>query len=388
MPRDIPTELRVYESDPTSTTVTWSLVPNRLNALKHRSRLPGGFHILEIEIPVTPGEYSQWRNERIFYRAILEQGATTLWEGRLENITIADLGKIRLTFRGYFRTFVDTIDDNATYSRSYNLTGDAIIKDMLDNAFHADAQTPNTTDQTNIDAPGHTAINRNYDSDHPEWSLWDILTDSTVGVLTFGDSSDNKMDFAIWENRIVHYSARNPTTVDWLAYLYDPALASVKNFPAQIDTESLGTAVKAVYDSGGITETAYNADSTQITKYARVERAIPNMGSVSAANAQEARDTRLASTKELQQRTDSLTLTRIFDANGIEQPLCRVRAGDVLRIADWQPTTAGLGSASLDALRTFVLEEVECNHSTNELRVRPDFPSRSVSSRLARNRIQ
>lgn len=378
-------EVRFYSRGISSTDLLDSVVPESANELVHQTRLPGGFHLLQIRLRVKPNEYAKWR-DRPLARVKLEGGGTVNFEGRIESLDLVDSGLLLLTCRGYYRAFAMSVDNNATYSRNYsNKRGDEIIKDMLDNGFHADADPPETTNQNRIENPGHTGLTVNFDTDHPDWSLWRVLTDANQGVLKYGDSNDKHMDFAVWEDGVVHYSPRDPTSVDWIAYLFDPSRQSVKRFPSVVDVESVATAVGAVYDNAGtLTQVAYATDAAGITEFSRIEKVIPNLGPVTATNAQEARDSRLEETKDWNQRTDSIVLTRVFDENGVERPLCDVRAGDVLRIADWRPTSQSLGIADLDRLRSFVVLETRCDHVNNELTIRPDFESRKLTARVAR----
>jgi hypothetical protein len=95
----------------------------------------------------------------------------------------------------------------------------------------------------------------------------------------------------------------------------------------------------------------------------------------------------LALRKDLQQQVDRIELDRVWDADGVEWPLCRVRAGEVLRIPDFVPRTGDLDSLSLDAFRTFVIEETTCDHLAGVLSVRPDRDGQSLVDVLVRNGV-
>ena len=56
-----------------------------------------------------------------------------------------------------------------------------------------------------------------------------------------------------------------------------------------------------------------------------------------------------------------------------------MRAGDVIRIPDFTPSTADLDRLVFDAYRTFFIEETSCDHVTGVLSIRPDSESATSS---------
>ena len=81
-----------------------------------------------------------------------------------------------------------------------------------------------------------------------------------------------------------------------------------------------------------------------------------------------------------------LELTRLFDDNNAEYPLCRIRAGDVLQVVDLIPTSVGITTPDLDALRTFYVRETRCDHRTGTVTVFPDHEDLSLPRLLAQAR--
>ena len=146
-------------------------------------------------------------------------------------------------------------------------------------------------------------------------------------------------------------------------------------------------------DPGGtneiIVETlgAVSSDAASIAKYIRRERVLANVGESDSTAAGNKADAELASSKDFQQELDTLVVTQVWDSNGVSQSLCKVRAGDVIKIRDLIPTSVGLASVDLDSLRTFVIEEVTCNHSRGEITIRPDRSSKSLAALLSRAHI-
>lgn len=384
MPRRLPGAVQIFVFDASdvdnhSTAQVELFQPNDIERLVHETRLPGGFWRLSFQLPMTVGEYWDWRINRLLYRILVTESLATIFEGRLEDID-GDPRTPTLTFWGYWRNFTDSVNNNKSYTKDYNTTGDQILSDMLTNGFHADTLQL-STDETDIEAPGVT-IDQTYD-DH--LNLWQVLTDPTKGVLTFGNSSDQQMDLAVWEDRQISYTARNPSAVTWKSYIDSPNLQGVRRFPVKIAWRTVANALTAIYSS--TSETSVNTDTDSITKYLRREFTVPDIGTSAVGTANARRDTELAARKDPQQQSESIVLTRVFDSNGREATLCRVRAGDVLQIPDFIPKSSGVSGATLDALTTFFIEETRCDHERGELTVRPDAKSNALSAILARNRL-
>ena len=383
MPLNLSQNLKLYEKSPTSTTITELLLPSQVDKLTHTTRLPGGFWTLSFQTPMTEQRYWDWRINRQLFRIVLEGALKqVLWGGRLEEIS-GPINAPTLKFRGYWSNFDDAVDNNKTYTNSHDTTADAILKDMLDNGFHADTVQVDVTDQSQIASPGV-----NIDVTFPlDFSLWRALTDTGIGVLQYGDTSDNVVDFAVWEDRISFLTIRNPTAVTWKSYM--KGQGGVRGSPNLRTTwKRLYNAISVLYDvTGTENQGAFSSDSESITAHIRREQVIPNILESGATEAASRAASELFRRKDIQQELDTLTITKVWDANGAEQSLCRVRAGDVIQIPDLIPTSTGLGGAALDALRTFVIEEATCNHQRGELVIRPDRSSTSLDALLFRAQI-
>ena len=152
-----------------------------------------------------------------------------------------------------------------------------------------------------------------------------------------------------------------------------------------MDTRQIANSVVVQYSSGTLTAEETDADS--VAQFKRQELVIPDIGTSTATPAAERRGQELAARKDLQQEADTITITRLFDNNGLEFPLCRVRAGDVIMVEDFAPKSSSIGTPDLDALRTFVIEESVCSHESGELRLRLDREGTNLLDILARNKI-
>lgn len=380
MPRSVAQHMKLYAADVSSAELTELMRPDLISRITHSTRLPGGFWRLELPVPSREIDYWRWREERLLSRLVLEEaGGRTLWEGRLEDVELVEnLHATALGFVGYWSNFTDSVRVAA-----YSATGDAIVRDLRDGiptdalqlaASNAFIETPGVTITLDFSADG--------------WSAWRILTDSKRGVLTVGNSAGVKMDLAVWEDRVVNYTARDPGSVDWTAHLRESNGGGVSRLPLSVSWRNVANAVTGVYDSGGaITRTPTVTDSDSVSRWLRRERHTPHLGESTAATAAAVRDTELASWKGLQPQVDGIELDRVWDADGVEWPLCRVRAGDVLRVPDLAPRTADLDSVSPDAFRTFVIEETTCDHEAGVLVIRPDRDGQSLVDALMRNGV-
>jgi hypothetical protein len=385
--------IKIYNVDPTDDTIQQLIMPGQVERLVHDTRLPGGFWLMKFQMPMTDAAYWDWRINRQWVRARLQLGSSTLLsEGRLQRYE-GPINAPTLVFGGYYNNFRDSVNDNKTYSKTYNTTAKLIIQDMLSNGFHADTLQVNNTNFDNIEDAGVT-INQTYGL---ESNLWDVLTNPTNGVLNTGDTADRIVDFGVWDDRIVYLKARNPSVVTWKAYRSAVPGGVRGTFAPRVNLMGLHNAVTTLYNvtsnAGGVdqiiveTETGVSSDAASISAGLRRELVVRNIGESVSGPAVSRSAVALASAKDAQQEVDSIVVTKVFDVNGIVQPLCKVRAGDVLQISDLVPTSSGLGSVALDGFRTFFISQTSCVHERGELIIRPDRESKSLDARLGRNQI-
>ncbi len=386
MTRSVPQFLRIEDRSSNLVELIPLNMPDGSKAeIVHETRTPGGFWTMTVDISTTENEYLEWRFDRVLYVGIVESAALTkTWQGRLEDVEILRAGVTRLVFRGDWSKFRDAVHNNNTYSKTYTTgaldAGDEIITDMISgspNGFHADTDKPTIG---TLEAPGHT-ITQTYPQ---EWHLWRALTDTQRGVLSYANSSGQTMDFYIYENGI-QYKARNPSVVTWRTYI-DPNLNAIREFPLRVPFKPMSNAVDAIFSGGS--KSAVTVNQASIDKLVRRERTVQDIGTSAIANAEVRRDTELTLHGDLQQELDGFDVTRVWDANNVEQPLCNVRAPDVIKIVDLYANSLNLGSVDLDTLRTFVIEETRCDHRRGVLTIRPDRTEPSLRAIFDLNRIR
>ncbi len=367
MPRFVLQHAKLFEADVTSTVQLAYFKVEDFSEYQHTTRLPGGFFTAQVVIPSTEEEYWQWRTERLLARLRIEEGGgKVIWEGRLEDVELRDQFFVALKFFGYWSNLTDNVRNS-----NYATAGNVIISDLVVTQMDSDTRQLSTSTANLATGP---TVDQDYQDD---WTMWRILTDPRRGVTSFGSTNDNPIDLAVWEDREVYYTERNPSAVTWQAFIRPGG--GVDALRPRISWRTVGNSVAVAYESGGTgTHTGTTENAASIAKYIQRDYYVPNIGTSTSGPAEQRRDTELTKRKDPQQETDGITLSRIWDTNGVEFPLCRVRAGDVLRIMDFTPKTGDLGTVTLDAYRTFFIEETTCNHVNGQLRIRPDRSSGSI----------
>ena len=366
MPRRIAQSLRIYDKDVSANSPN-AAADLAAAALEHETRLPGGFYSARFELPADEREFWRWRREGLLRRiAIEEAGGRAIWEGRVEEIELAGFWNVRLDAFGYWSNLTDAVA-NQTYAGSSH-TGGSIISGLLA-GIHADTLQISRSPAEIADGP---AISQRYQDD---WTVWRVLTDPDRGVISFGsgEGGGGKMDVAVWESRRLRYARRTASEVHWISYARPENGGGVRRLASSVSWREVANAVSTAYESSGAaarTSPAVDADS--VSRYIRRERNAPNIGESTRTAANRRRDAELERRAVPRQRTPGIVIDRVWDANGVEWPLCRVRAGEVIRIPDFAPSTYDLDSANPDSLRTFFIEETRCDHARGTLTIKPE----------------
>ena len=375
MPRNIPQHLKLH-TNPTPSSdgdLVAVIPPSAIRSLEHGTRLPGGFHELHLTLAATESEFREWRQHRLLGRLTLEEpSGRSTWEGRVEAVALADRWQASLTARGYWSNLTDSVR-NRSYASGSD-TGGSIITDLLGDIHPQARQLSTSTEHVST---GPTIVHEYND----DWTIWRILTDSRRGVASFGSGSGTGMDVAVWEGRKLHYRPRSAPGAIWHSYMRPENGGGVVHLPLRVDWSDVANAVSVTYERDGeLMRTPHAIDSRSIARHIRRERHVANIGESTSATAIQRRDTELNLRSHLSVKPPAggLSINCVWDASGIEWPLCRVRAGDVVRIPDFTPSTDDLDHINFDAYRTFFIEETHCDHVTGVLTIRPK-PSTRLS---------
>jgi len=358
-------ETKLYQRDPTDDTLDSELT-EKVEGMKFSTKLHGGFNKCSFRLKADLPEAWEWINKRILYHLKVTDKTKTLWEGRIEDISLS-MGAVVVTAYGYYANLSDV-----PYYTAYNTTADAIIKAMLTtHCLQIDS------DQSNIDAVDITidsAASSSYADIYPK--------DIVEKILPFSDSTHGTWYFAIWEDRIPYLSKRAISSTDWLVTLRD-----FKHFTLTHKASEIYNSCYAIYEVGGtLTRTADGDDSDSQAKYnLKRQKVISNLGEVAAASAQAYRDAWVEDHKDIWPKQTNMVLgDKVYNSKGIEYSSSWVRAGEVIRIRDLVPASVDAGSVERDALRTFYIIETEYNVDQAELRFIPDTESISLQAILAR----
>jgi len=358
-------ETKLYQRDPTDDTLDTELT-EQVEGMKFSTKLHGGFNKCSFRLKADLPEAWEWINKRILYRLKVTDKTKTLWEGRIEDISLS-MGAVVVTAYGYYANLSDV-----PYYTAYNTTADAIIKAMLTtHCLQIDS------DQSNIDAVDITidsAASSSYADIYPK--------DIVEKILPFSDSTHGTWYFAIWEDRIPYLFKRAISSTDWLVTLRD-----FKHFTLTHKASEIYNSCYAIYEVGGtLTRTADGDDSDSQAKYGlKRQKVITNLGEVAAASAQAYRDAWVEDHKDIWPKQTNMVLgDKVYNSKGIEYSSSWVRAGEVIRIRDLVPASVDAGSVERDALRTFYIIETEYNVDQAELRFIPDTESISLQAILAR----
>ena len=359
MPRHIPQYLKLGPKSTDSSDVIRLIHPDEVQALEHSTILPGGFHKLKLIVASSELDYWTWRYARPLARILIDDASGhQIWEGRLEDVALIDPWLVELGFFGYWSNLTDAVVSSVSYDQMV----DSIISDLLTN------QMPDDTRQISIDS-GYLATGPRIVQTYEDATVWSIIQD----VIRYGSSNNLPMEFAIWEDRVARYWERTISAVTWFAEIGPDG--GVEVFTPRTTWRTVANAVLAVY--GNSSRTSYAEDDASIAAGIRREMHLTNLGSVSVTVARQRRDSELRSRSQYRQESTGLQISRVWDSQGIEWPICRVRAGDVLNVRDFVPG-GSQGTRTLNGLNTFYVQETKCNHVTGRLTVTPDFSGPSV----------
>ena len=364
MAKKIAHHIKLYTKSVANPVLTAVLSPDAIQDLAHTTILPGGFGQLRFNLPTTESECWEWLYGRLLGRIVVEESiGRTIWEGRIEGVALVDRWQIAVTGIGYWSNLTDTVR-NRSYLNG-TATGRSVISELL-GSMHAQTRQVSIS-MEHVDV-GPTIVQEYQD----DWTIWRILTDRFRGVASFGSGTGAAMDIAMWEGRKLHYAPRRQSDVTWHSYLKPERGGGVVNLPLHVDWRDVANAVVVTYEASGvITRTPQAIDADSIARYIRRERHVPNIGESTAAAAVQRRDSELTLRKYVRPKAEGLAINRVWDTNGVEWPLCRVRAGETIRIPDLTPITSNVDRAVIDAYRTFFIVETDCNHDTGILTIRP-----------------
>ncbi len=349
-------DIKLYDRNLTSPTFIENLT-QKVQNLKFTTKLNGGFYICSFRLMADIPAAWEWITKRTFYRLLITDGPQTLWEGRLEDLTLTE-GGVSVVAYGYYANLSDI-----PYTTAFNANADVVMKAVL-----TAAATQINADQSNIEATGGPAITSAAAS-----SYLDVYPKQLVEkLLSFSDDTNNaKWYFAIWEDRIPYMFPRSFSTIKWRVTIGDFARFILKHRGAEL--------WNSAYTVFGGARTAITNNTDSQFKYGDGtndfirRKVISEVGGVAGGAAQSRRDAWIEDHKEVLPRLEKMVLgPTVYDDSGVPTPSMWVRAGDVLRVRDLVPASAELDSVTRDGLRTYFIVKTVYEMDTGMMRITPD----------------
>lgn len=353
---------------------------DNFTALSFSTALHGGFKLCRLTVPM-PLEriwlYFERENlpGRHFAHIEILEEQTVVWEGRIMSVGFDPSGgnlALNIEAAGYWSScrdqFYDSADSSNTDWTSGTHSVDEIIKELLTK------ECPDiSSDQTNID---DSTLNVGgidlTDRDYPQ----NII----VSKLPMTSDGTDQWHFAVWEGRVPYFKQRVATTLHWTTFTSELGSGSSLNQSAY----ELRNSILPVKD--GTEGTAGVLSDRRTGVPLREYKLTIQKGTPTAAENEE-RDRALAEKQSPQQSQRFQITGRVWSTKDsgafIGRPLWRVRAGEVLRIADLVPYS--LTTPEFDALRTFFINETQYDAINNTLSIVPDRPSKDLLSMLIRS---
>ena len=356
------------------TAIAENLLGDKAENLRFSTQIPGGYATCSYDWKC--GWVSAWEiyQSHYFYRLVLYEGISTIWEGRIEDIEMSPSG-ISVTAFGYWRACFDKVFNDTTSYVAGTHYSDAIIQDIIL------ASCPDIhRDFSHITSPGFnlapiTFTDNQYPGDHFQ----------RIGKL--GDGSSNvPWYFAVWDGRTPYFSPKKTAFSDPDWYIFKRDLSGGGGLTLRRSVRDMWNRCATLYSSydGMRVITDYVEDSDSISKWGITRERAVSMGEGGTETSASARDAYLKDHADPQQAATAMVIQRVQDKNRKTQDLWHVRAGDVLRVDDLIPEEAIIERPELDALRTFYIIETEFNLDNYNLTITPDSPGQSVEVALAR----
>ena len=268
------------------------------------------------------------------------------WEGLVLGVSIPREGKIEVVAMGYW----GTLSRQYYYHSAATTNIKAIIQDIL-----ATKCPSISSDYSNIADPLQTASQYFYQDEKPSNIIPDLVDQCNATGIWLA---------AIWEDQ-KFYLASQPTAIAWQCSTAD----MVGSSRPERDLDNIVNNVACRYELRGTPPTnvltPWSGDETSQGKWGKREVVIP-LGEADADAALRVRDMALTELKG-PKLTGSFTLSRVYNAQGIEVPLYQVRAGQLIKIRDILPGEPLRDEP--DGFRLALIQETEYDAENSHLRI-------------------
>src|SRR3990167_9142688 len=314
-----------------------------------------GYADLSMFVPADVDE-SFWLFDRsgLLHFLVHEDGATTVWEGMIEDVAITDEG-LKIVALGFCSALGDT-PYTATHTAD---TGDVIVAAILPSAPLL------VQDTLLIESPG-VSLDEVYEDKYP----LEILDE----LVMRGDSQTppRVWEAGVAQDRRLYFRPRGSAG---RVFYVDVSAVDIER---TLDT--LWNAAYAVYKNTAqvVKRTATAIDQNSIDFFGRTRTAFVSADTTSATVAGKVRDTYLNDHQDPPARS-SLKFKELYDANGALWPNYEAMNGDTITIRTFPPTL----TAAINRLKTFLIRKTDSQPEDAEIEVTPDFSKPTLEELLA-----
>ena len=345
---------------------------------RHGTRAHGGYYRATFSFPADLTTFWDWYLNKTLYRVVLEdKPGSAIWQGRVEDVQF-QRNMLSIVAFGYWKAFQDRVVELGSTKAYAAQLASTIVQDIRDNYTNAGIFS---SDNTQIESPGV-----NLTVTYEDKNGWDLLTNTSDGVANSTDSAGNPYFLMVYKElktakALVHFKKRSTSLINWQISLADLAQPPPMRGPLSTIVNSVSVTYTV---SGTAARTTITTDADSIAKYGQRDLILPGLGEMNAATANNRRDRVLADFKEKRaELAGGVEIARLFDVEGAEYPLCRLKAGDIIRIQDMIPTGIKIDQLVLDGLRTFMVRETDCDHRASTVTAWLDTEDQSAPRLLA-----
>lgn len=331
--------------------------PDVFENLSFESCNPGGFTVASYTLHRKVSQY--WPDVLHRNRVAIGEGAEVYWEGYIDK----PIRKIR----------PDTFDISCQgWSAQLNqlwATADITVSSAADDQCSDFINTVMLPD-TNINIVAGTIETGDYE--YPVNTKFEFAPATYYSDCLDQFNAGNNYDWGVWLDRQFDFTAKAPGVIDWYVYTGDCEDLSISPNPdalcnyVMVDFVQGGAFHEQVILQDAASQLLYGVRKKKLDIPGLIDES--SGGPANPGGATHIGNTYLADCKDLKVAAE-FTCNRIFDSYGAEQSLCKVRAGENIRLVDWLPTEETL--TGVNDIATFRIKSAKYDHNKSTLDVTP-----------------
>lgn len=336
-------------SDPSERVQDFVEATSRHKELAFGTSAMGGFGDASFTISAGGWSAVRWYRSYLGYHMVIfDHLGRRLYEGRIED-TDTFSGGVKLNALGYY-SHGQELTHGMVYPAGTPTTATDIVRDTINIAWET----------SRIWNPDTSMVKQLYTDIAPQdFSMGKKLSNALDACIQFGNDAiiPKPMYVAVWENRRLYfYEEPNITnTPNWRTYRKD--FANQEGLSLSRTRGQVWNKLQVVYDDPLIgttfTQWAENKDSQRLFG---IREGTLNIGQALPGISETVRDLALNSYAFPEQSSSFGISGRVYNGSGAPEYPYMVRAGQILQIADYDPSAAQLvsGSSGLDSSTVFI----------------------------------